>query len=252
MKINCIAVDDENLALSKITRFAEKVEYLNLIKCFDNAIDALLFIKQNSVDLIFLDIKMADFTGIQLVESLKNPPLIIFTTAYDQYAIKGFELNVTDYLLKPIEFDRFLKACEKAYAQMQTQLKLKERSEDNSSTSSLTTSEPKSAKKENESIFIKSGRTFVKIFINDILYIEGMKDYLSIYTTNDRVLCLQNFSSMLQMLPEDKFIRLHKSFIVAIDKITKIHNNEVEINKKVIPVGITYRKHFEEVMKKLI
>jgi DNA-binding LytR/AlgR family response regulator len=235
MKMNCIAIDDESLALSKIKRFAEKIEYINLVECFDNALDSIYFIKENNIQLIFLDIQMKDFTGIQLIEALHSPPQIILTTAYDQYALKGYELDVTDYLLKPIQFDRFLKACEKAYSIFQNKYKLL----------SLTNEVATSPKKD-EFIFVKTGSTSVKVKLMDILYIEGMKDYLSVYTTHGRIVTLQTFESIKSILPVEEFIRVHRSYLVPKKRIEKIHKNDIEIAGKLIPIGRTYKSQFIE------
>lgn len=237
--MNCIAVDDESLALSKIKRYAEKIEYLNLLHCFDNAIDSLYFLKENEIHLIFLDIQMKDFTGIQLIESMFNPPQIILTTAYDQYAIKGYELNVTDYLLKPIQFDRFLKACEKAYSNFQNSIKLQQAKMSISPVS----------EKENF-MYAKTGTSMVKINFQDIFYIEGMKDYIAIHTEQGRIITLQTFGSILSILPEKDFIRIHKSFVVATKKIDKILTNDIEIKGKTLPIGRTYKTFFLNSIKK--
>lgn len=181
MKINCIAVDDEPLALEKMKGYIAKVDYLNLLDTFDNGIDAVNYLKANTVDLIFLDIQMEDFTGIQLLESLKEYPKVILTTAYDKYALKGYELEVTDYLLKPISFPRFLQSVEKVYSRLEK--------EHNYELESI----EKSGGLEKDFIFVKSDYKLQKVKFDDIQYIEGMKDYLRIVTPQKRLMVLQNF-----------------------------------------------------------
>jgi two-component system LytT family response regulator len=226
MKINCIAIDDEILALNKIKRYVQKVDYLNLIDCFTSALECLTFLKENKVDLIFLDIQMDELSGIEFLESLQNVPYVILTTAYEEYALKGFELNVADYLLKPISFQRFVKGCEKVYSLlMKDQLIVK-----NGGVS-----------KEKEYCFIKSGTKTIKLPIDNVLYIEGMKDYLAIHTHDSRIMVLDNFKNLLHQLNSDNFIRVHKSFVVAFDKIDLFERKYLEIREKRIPVSDNYR-----------
>jgi DNA-binding LytR/AlgR family response regulator len=236
MKMNCIAVDDELLALKKIQRFAEKIDYLNLVGTFDSALATFSFLRENKVDLIFLDIQMDEFTGIQLIETLKNPPYIILTTAFDEYALKAYELDVVDYLLKPIPFERFIKAVEKVYARF-----LK----DNSQNKQIQQTSPQNAPSEQvDYTFIKSGNKTVKVYFNKILYIEGQRDYLQIHTEDHRIMTLLNFKKMQEMLDPQKFVRVHKSYIIAIDKIDYIENNAIKIKQKLIPVSSTYKVAF--------
>ncbi|WP_346857697.1 LytTR family DNA-binding domain-containing protein [uncultured Draconibacterium sp.] len=236
MKMNCIAVDDELLALKKIQRFAEKIDYLNLVGTFDSALATFSFLRENKVDLIFLDIQMDEFTGIQLIETLKNPPYIILTTAFDEYALKAYELDVVDYLLKPIPFERFIKAVEKVYARF-----LKDNSQNNQIQQTL----PQNAPGEQvDYTFIKSGNKTVKVYFNKILYIEGQRDYLQIHTEDNRIMTLLNFKKMQEMLDPQKFVRVHKSYIIAIDKIDYIENNAIKIKQKLIPVSSTYKVAF--------
>ena len=238
MKLNCIAVDDEILALKKIQRYADKIDYLNLLGTFDNALSTLGFLRENKVDLIFLDIQMDEFTGIQLLESLKNPPHIILTTAYDQYAIKAYELDVIDYLLKPIPFDRFVKAVEKVYARHIKDIASHAKEEKIAPT----------AEAKLDYAFIKSGNKTVKVYFDKILYIEGMRDYLLIRTEDAKIMTLQNFKKIQDILNPLKFARVHKSYIVAIDKIEYIENNSIRIKDKVIPVSNTYKVPFNNIL----
>jgi two-component system, LytTR family, response regulator len=233
MKMNCIAVDDEILALKKIKRYAEKVDYLNLLGTFDSALSTLSFLRENKVDLIFLDIQMDEFTGIQLLETMKNPPYIILTTAFDEYALKAYELDVVDYLLKPIPFERFVKSVEKVYARYLKDVAGKVR-----------TAQPEIVLHQPEFTFIKSGNKTVKVYFDKILYIEGMRDYLMIRTEDSKIMTLQNFKTIQNVLDPVKFLRVHKSYIIAIDKIDYIENNAVKIKDKYIPVSNTYKISF--------
>ncbi len=243
MKMNCIAVDDEVLALKKIQRYAEKIDYLNLLGTFDNALSTFSFLRENRVDLIFLDIQMDEFTGIQLLETIKDPPYVILTTAYDEYALKAYELDVMDYLLKPIPFERFVKAVEKVYARF---LKDKAHQIRPSFETESTTMHPEKP----DFMFIKSGNKTVKIYFNKILYIEGMRDYLQIHTEDSKIMTLLNFKSIQETLDPKKFIRVHKSYMVAIDKIDYIENNAIKIRNKLIPVSSTYKIAFHNLLNK--
>ena len=242
MKMNCIAVDDEVLALKKIKRYAEKIDYLNLMGTFDNALSTFSFLRENKIDLIFLDIQMDEFTGIQLLETIKDPPYVILTTAYDEYALKAYELDVMDYLLKPIPFERFVKAVEKVYARFlkdsQFQTRTQQRFE--------TTVQPE----KNDYTFIKSGNKTVKVYFSKILYIEGMRDYLQIHTEDAKIMTLLNFKTIQDLLDPQKFIRVHKSYIVAIDKIDYIENNDIKIRDKLIPVSSSYKIAFNSLLSK--
>lgn len=240
MKMNCIAVDDEVLALKKIKRYAEKIDYLNLVGTFDNALSTFSFLRENRVDLIFLDIQMDEFTGIQLLETLKDPPYVILTTAFDEYALKAYELDVMDYLLKPIPFERFIKAVEKVYARF-----LKDQQLQNKPARFETQVQPV---EKPEYTFIKSGNKTIKMYFNKILYIEGMRDYLQIHCEDSKFMTLINFKTIQDLLDPQKFIRVHKSFIVAIDKIDYIENNAIRIRDKLIPVSSSYKIAFNSIL----
>jgi DNA-binding LytR/AlgR family response regulator len=222
MQINCIAIEDEPLALKKLTGFINKIEYLRLSKTFDNAIDAISYLKENSVDLIFLDIQMEEFTGIQFLETIKQRPKVIITTAYDKYAVKGYEFDVADYLLKPFTFERFVQAVERVFNNVKEKLTLAS----------------------NDYLFVKTEYRLEKIKVSEILYIEGMNEYLRIVTEDKKVMTLQNFKSIVKMLPKNNFIRVHKSYIVAIDKIESIERNRIKIQKMIIPISDSYNEIF--------
>jgi two-component system, LytTR family, response regulator len=226
MQIRCIAIDDEPLALSKLEGFIKKVVELKLIATFDDPVEAMGYIRENVVDLIFLDIQMEQLTGLQFLEATSPKARIILTTAYDQYAIKGYELNVTDYLLKPYSFERFVLAINKVmeyYAHI---------------------GENKSSSENDTFIFVKTEYRLERIDLNEILYIEGMNDYLRIICTGKKIMTLQSFSKLEECLPSNRFCRVHKSFIVAIDKIKSIERGVIIIADQRIPVSNTYKDNF--------
>lgn len=235
MILNCIAIDDEILALNKIKRFISKVDFIELKQYFDNAKDAIEYLEKNKTDLIFLDIEMPEINGFQFLNLLKEKPYVILTTAFDQYALKSYDFEVNDYLLKPIQFDRFLIALEKVYDQVKKDNKL--------------LSVAKGIEVENDHFYVKSSGKVIKIFFKDILYIEGMKDYLSIYTIEKRILTLMSFDKLISKLPKNNFLRVHKSFLIAVDKINEYNSSEIEIGNAVIPISRTYKNIFLEVMK---
>ena len=227
MKINCIAIEDEPLALKKIKEFIEQIDYLNLLEGFNNAVDAIGFLKKNPVDLIFLDIRMKKLSGIQFLESLQIKPKVIITSAYDEYALKGYELDVADYLLKPFTLERFLKSVDKVYNQLSVL------TGDNS----------------NDYIFVKTEYRIEKIEIKDILYLQGMKDYLQIHTTDKKIMTLQTFKNLLEILPQIDFQRVHNSYIVSISKIENIERNRIRIGKDLIPISDSYKDKFYGILK---
>jgi DNA-binding LytR/AlgR family response regulator len=233
MNLSCLVVDDEPLARNLLSDYVKKIPSLNLIGTCDGALQAIEFLKKNSVDLLFLDIQMPELTGIGLLRSIPKKPLVIFTTAYSEYALEGYELDVIDYLLKPITFERFIKAINKVQAH-------------------VTSSRPSVAPQvlADDFIFVKDGTKLVKIMINDILYVEGLKDYVTIHTDKQKVVSLQRLKSLEEQLPTSIFIRIHNSFIVSLRSIKSVHKNEVEIGNAFIPVGETYRKSFKEAIEK--
>lgn len=240
MKINCIAVDDEPLALDIMKAYCAKVPFLNLVGTFSNAIDTLEYLKMNTVDLMFLDIQMEELSGIQLLHSLKNKPIVIFTTAFDQYAIQGFELDVLDYLLKPIPFERFVKSASKALEQMQKQ------------TDASPAEKPERAANINTNafFFVKTETRIEKVNASEVLYVEGMGDYWRIVTKTRRIMTLMNAKGVEEILHEPGFCRVHKSFFVAIDKIEFVERKQIKIGELLIPVSDTYQKNFFELIEK--
>lgn len=240
MKINCIAIDDEPLALEIIKDYCSKVPFLNLMATFDNALESIEYIRNNKLDLLFLDIQMEDLTGIQLLHAIKYRPHVIFTTAYDSYAVQGFELDVVDYLLKPISFERFVKSVDKVYEKMHTDEVVKSKSEPQQVT----------VQSEDPYFFVKTETRMEKVLFADVLYIEGMGDYWRIIAKQKKIMTLLNYKKLEEILPPKQFIRVHKSFIVAIDKIDSIERNRIKIADRLIPVSETYHKQFFDMIEK--
>lgn len=229
--LRCIIVDDEPFAVELIESFVSQIPFLNLVATFHDAINASEYIHKSEVDLVFLDIQMPHINGIQLLKSLENPPWIIFTTAFDKYAVQGFELNVVDYLLKPFGFDRFQKAVNKAYQLYKL----------------------KNPEKQDESfIFVKSDYQMVKVNLSSILFIEGWDDYIKIYCGETPVRTLMSLKSILELLPHEDFMREHRSYIVPLKRIESIRNKMIRIAGKEIPVGATYISAVNEFLAKNI
>jgi len=222
-KYNCIIIEDEPLALERTKDFVNKIPFLHLAATFDNALNGLMYLKSNTVDLLFLDINMDELSGIELLESSKINSQVIITTAYQEYALKGYELNVTDYLLKPFTFNRFLQAVNKAQKNML-----------------LPTAEANPI----DFIFIKTENRLEKVSFKDIIYIEGMRDYRRIHTTSKRIMTLQNFKELEQIIPTHIVCRVHKSFMVALDKIETIERSRIKIADQSIPISETYKEQF--------
>ncbi|MEM9673379.1 MAG: LytR/AlgR family response regulator transcription factor [Cyclobacteriaceae bacterium] len=235
MEIKCIAVDDEPLALKIIEDYVARIPFLKLQTTFSNALDSLEFLKDNSIDLVFLDIQMEGLTGVQLLKVLKNRPLVVFTTAYDSYALQGFELDVVDFLLKPIAFERFLSAVERVHDRL-----------NGGNLNTLLTSIPT---KPNDYFFVKTGFKIQKVNFTDIQYIEGQGDYLKIVTIHEKIMTLQSFKELSETLPSSKFVRVHKSYVVGIDHVHSIERNRITTASEIIPVSETYRLPFSQFLK---
>jgi len=239
MIIKCIAVDDEPLALDIIEDYIGKVPFLQLVRTFTNAMECLDFLKNNSVDLLFLDIQMDELSGIQLLKVLKQKPEVIFTTAYDNFAIEGYELDVADYLLKPISFERFVRAADKVYDKLSGRMGQRPANAEESGHAA-----------KDDYFFVKTEFRLQKVNFNDILYIEGMGDYLRIHCKHEKIMTLQNFRNMENMLPEQHFLRVHRSFIIALDKIESIERNRIKIQNELIPIGENYKTAFFSMLNK--
>lgn len=230
MKISCLIVDDEPLAQDVLHSYIKQTSKLELIGICNNAIEALEMMKNNTVDLLFLDIQMPEITGIDFLRSLKDPPMVIFTTAYQDFALEGFELNAIDYLLKPFSQERFVKAVKKAEELL---ILLEEHSQ-----------------KEDDYIFIKSDQKLQKIYYNDILFIEALADYVKIHTSEKRHVTLQTMKKMEEKLPAKFFKRVHRSYIVSLDKIMSLVGSAVEVDGQKIPIGKNYKESFFDALDK--
>ena len=237
MSINCIAIDDEPLALDIISNFASKVPFLNLMAVFEKPLESIDFMKRNQVDLMFLDIQMNDINGIQFLKLLNNRPYVIFTTAYEDYALTGYELEAVDYLLKPILFERFVKAADKVYGKMMP-VNAGEKEVDHHQETN-----------HEDFIFVKTGFHHQKIRFRDILYIKGEGDYLQIITHQKKIMTLLSFRNLKELLPADEFVRVHKSFVVAIRHIDSIERNRIKVGDEIISVSGTYSKSFFDLLK---
>lgn len=235
MRINCIIIEDEKLAAEKLSGFIEKISVLELVSTFKDGISAINFLKSNTVDLIFLDIEMKDFNGIQFLKALQVKPAVIITSAYEKYAIAGYEFSAVDYLLKPYTLERFLQSVDKA-------INLKELKEKAKNYELI-------ASQSNEYIFIKSENRIEKIELDDILFIEGMKDYLRIHTKSKKIMTLQSFNGISQYLPGNNFIRVHNSYLVSINKIENIERNRIKIGDTLIPISEKYKDSFYNSIK---
>ena len=226
MIINCLIIDDEPLAINVIKNHIKEIDNLNVIDTFNSAIDALNFMKSNTVDLLFLDINMPLLDGLDFIKSLDKKPMIVITTAYSEYAIKTYELEVLDYLMKPISFPRFLKAVNRAFKELNSNL----------------TSNLKVAKRAH--IFIKvDKKKMQKIYLDEILIIESLRDYLKIKTITNKYIIHSTLSSFTEKLPSNNFIRIHRSFTIAIDKIEAVQGNSVEIDGIKYVIGRSYIEH---------
>ncbi|QZE14632.1 LytTR family DNA-binding domain-containing protein [Halosquirtibacter laminarini] len=231
---SCIIVDDEQLSRLLLEGYLEKVPSLELKGTFKDAQEALIFVQKEQVDIVFLDIQMPTLTGIEFIKSLNYRPQIIFITAYPQYAIEGYELNIIDYLLKPVSFERFLKAVLKAQEQISLLRSSNVEVSDVVSADSNTSSDDKF-------LMIKSEHRLYRLLFDDILFIEGSREYLIVHTTDANISTLMSFKKILEVLPSRLFIRVHKSFVVNKDKVKSLYGNQLEIGTTKIPIGKIYR-----------
>jgi DNA-binding LytR/AlgR family response regulator len=222
--INCIAIDDEPKALDVIERYCQKIDSICLKATFREPVNAIEFLNQEKVDLIFLDINMPDINGMQLIATLTIKPMVIFTTAYGNHAVESYNLNAIDYLLKPITFERFLAAVNKAQGLFLIK---------NNETAKSETA---------ETVFIKSGPQTYQVKISDILYFEKDGNYITVYLKDKKILIRENMTDIFSIVPQDQFVRVHKSFVVAVKHITMIEVHQLTINGDKIPIGSTYRE----------
>lgn len=224
MSIRCCIVDDEPLARDGIAGYIEKLSYLKLVGSFSSALDLLQQLDELKPDLLFLDIEMPHLTGLEFVKSLSNPPKVIFTTAYDQYALAGFELDVLDYLMKPISFERFLKATEKAKSQLQTA---------------------------RESFFVKTDKSLKKVKFDEILYLESMQNYVILHLPDEKVITHNTLKALIEELPNHQFTQIHKQYVINNSHVSAIEGNQVAVGSGTLPISRTYREAaLERLLKK--
>ena len=237
MKTKCLIIDDEPLARELIRNHINKLESFEIVDECDNAMKALQCLRRESVDLMFMDIQMPQITGIEFLKTLKNPPKVIITTAYREYALDGFELDVVDYLLKPITFERFLKSVNKYYQLM----------EDNIQDSDLQSVDSTS---EDAFIYVKENKKVIKVFLNEIIYVEGLSEYVQIYAVNKKIITKTSMTNMENKLSACGFLRIHKSFIVSLSKIIAFTSNSIEVPGKELPIGRSYKNVVMEVIQR--
>ncbi|RPD49843.1 DNA-binding response regulator [Hymenobacter sediminis] len=241
--MTCAILDDEPLALDLLADYCAQVPGLELKGQFDDALAGLAFLQDTPVDVVFLDIHMPRLTGVQLAQLLPQPgPRIIFTTAYDQYAVRSYELNAVDYLLKPIAFERFVQAVQKVRQQLGAAV---------GATPVVPTPGPAPEVHPTapDAMFVKNEHRLQRVAFDDILYIEGMKEYLMIYTTTGKVLTLQSFRRVEEVLPPERFARIHKSYLVALSRIEHVERGKVQVAGRLLPIGDTYREYFANLIK---
>lgn len=231
MNTRCLIIDDEPLAAELIADHFEKIPQLELVKSCHNAIEALEIITNQQIDLLFMDIQMPMITGIEFMKSLNKPPKVIFTTAYREYAIESYELDVVDYLLKPISFDRFFKAISKYQSTIETKI-----------------TQPETVDDVHDYMYINANKKYHKVMYSDILYVESIKDYLRIHTINNSIITKQKISDIEQKLPS-YFLRIHRSYIVNTQKVTAFTAKDIEIGNIEIPIGISYKQKVNSVLQ---
>ena len=236
MKIKCLIIDDEPLAQRILERYTQDVSSLEVVQKCNNALDAIEIMKEQKIDLIFLDINMPKLTGLEFLRSLQHPPLVIITTAYAEYAIQGYELDVVDYLMKPFGMERFLKAIQKVHDILKPRkYSLLEKTSGNS--------------QEDQYIFVKSSKKTYRLNLNDILYVEALGDYVKIHTTNRMIVSYHSMKNMENLLSPKQFPRIHKSFIVSLSKIDLIEGNQVKLRERYIPIGTNFKAEFEKLIR---
>ncbi|SMG10703.1 two component transcriptional regulator, LytTR family [Marivirga sericea] len=233
-KLKVLIVEDEHLAAEGLKSYVAEIEFLELIAYCENALEANKLLSEQSIDLIFLDIQMPKITGIEFLKSLSKPPMVIFTTAYPNYALQGYELDVIDYLVKPYPFDRFLKAVNKAKDRFVLENSNNQESEKN---------------REIDYFFVKSEQKLEKVVINEICYVEAMENYVIIHTDSQKTISLMTMKSMEEKLPLDQFIRSHKSYIVNISKVESIEGNCLNVKSKQLPIS---RQNKQEVLNRIL
>lgn len=238
--IRCAILDDEPMAVALLSKYVEKISSFELVKATTNPFEILELIAQTTIDVLFIDIQMPELTGIQMMEMLGNKTKFVITSAYSEYALKGYEHNVVDYLLKPISFDRFYKCIQKIESLAQ---------EKPAPTVEIAA---KTEEKPDEFLFIKTDGKLVKINLNDLLLVEGLKDYLYLHLKNEKLIVLDTLKDFEAKLPASDFMRVHKSYIIRLDQIETIERNRVFIQKNIIPIGETYKIKFQDWVKSFL
>lgn len=238
--IRCAILDDEPMAVALLSKYVEKISSFELVKATTNPFEILELIAQTNIDVLFIDIQMPELTGIQMMEMLGNKTKFVITSAYSEYALKGYEHNVVDYLLKPISFDRFYKCIQKIESLAQ---------EKPAPTVEIV---PKTEEKPDEFLFIKTDGKLVKINLNDLLLVEGLKDYLYLHLKNEKLIVLDTLKDFEAKLPASDFMRVHKSYIIRLDQIETIERNRVFIQKNIVPIGETYKIKFQDWVKSFL
>ncbi len=236
MTINCVIIDDEFLARDYLKAYVEKLPFLNLVGDFNSPLKAIDLIKSGKVDLLFLDIQMPDITGLEFIKTIDNPPNIIITTAYKEFAVDGYELNVIDYILKPFSFERFLKATNKVLEKIEHETNPIQRTYTNQTETSL----------HENYLIIRADRKHYKINYEDLVYIEGQKAYVTLHTKSKKITALASLKDLDEKLPENDFARIHKSFIVSVKHIESLEGNILEVNGLHLPVGKSYKNNVEK------
>lgn len=231
MKLNCLIVDDEPIARKGLEEYVKEVDFLHLAGSYENALKAGAFLNESRIDLILLDIQMPKLSGIEFLKTLKIPPMVIFTTAYSDYALEGYALDIIDYLVKPIPFERFLKAVQKAHDFFE----LKQRAKANSAPPDF--------------FFVKCDHKFEKVNYSEVLYIEAMQNYTIIHTTSRKMITYLTFTGMESQLPSDSFLKVHKSFMVSLEKVKSIDGNELVVGSARIPISRSLK---EEVINRIM
>lgn len=232
MNLRCLVVDDEQLARKLLAEYIQKVPILDLVGECKNPIEAMDVLDKEEIDILFLDIQMPELTGIEFLKTMKHKPVVIFTTAYSEYALEGYQLDVTDYLVKPFSLERFIQAVNKARDLITLQRKAVDDSK-NADEAYLT---------------VHADHKVYRLKLNDILYIEGLKEYVSYYTVTQRIIALESLKKLEETLPPGRFLRIHKSYIIPVDKVISVEGNQVEIGKKLIPIGRSYRDHVLKIL----
>ncbi|MCP3931394.1 MAG: response regulator transcription factor [Bacteroidetes bacterium] len=237
-KLKCLIVDDERLAQELLERYIQKIPSLEMVASCSTALEAMQYLSQKKIDILFLDIQMPDLTGIEFLRSIKNQPATIFTTAYSEYALEGYELSIVDYLLKPIEFERFFQAVGKAMNSLQKNLP-----------NSMVDSRPNKAIEE-DYFFIKTDNKIVRVAFDDVLFIEALQKYIRIYTIDKKVVSLLSLSKMEAVMPAHQFIRIHRSYIINIDKVDNVERNMVNIKEHQLSISKGQREVFMRMLRK--